>query len=290
MKVCFVSIVGRPNVGKSTLLNNIIQFETAITSNVAQTTRNQILGVYNDEEAQIIFTDTPGIHKPQNKLGESLNKQAFSSLDDIDLVLFLTPINDEISRGDNYIIEKLSHVKNKVAIITKIDEHYEPETFIAKEKILKELGFEEIWSWSNKNSYDSKLIVEKIKKYSYESEPFYDPDVITDRPMRFFAMEAIRKFINEYLFEELPHSVAVEIDLFEELEDAPWNIHATIYVKKDSQKGIVIGKGASMLKRIGQSARHYLQDVFDVKVNLRLNVKVNKNWVNDDKLLKKWGY
>lgn len=290
MKVCFVSIVGRPNVGKSTLLNNIIQFETAITSNVAQTTRNQILGVYNDEETQIIFTDTPGIHKPQNKLGESLNKQAFSSLDDIDLVLFLTPINDEISRGDNYIIEKLSHVKNKVAIITKIDEHYEPETFITKEKILKELGFEDIWSWSNKNSYDSKLIVEKIKKYSYESEPFYDPDVITDRPMRFFAMEAIRKFINEYLFEELPHSVAVEIDLFEELEDAPWNIHATIYVKKDSQKGIVIGKGASMLKRIGQSARHYLQDVFDVKVNLRLNVKVNKNWVNDDKLLKKWGY
>lgn len=275
MKVCFVSIVGRPNVGKSTLLNNLIEFETAITSAVAQTTRDQILGVYNDQTHQIIFTDTPGIHKPQNKLGEALNKQAISSLKDVDLVLFLSPINEKISVGDMYIIDLLKHAKNKIALITKTDIFYEPKTYIQKEEKLRELGFNQVLSY-NYNDKNKEYLIDKIKEFSYESNLFYDQETITDRPMRFFASEAIRKYINEYLFEELPHSVAVEIILFEEFEDK-YNIEAVIYVKKDSQKGIVIGKNASMIKKISTSARLYLQNIFNHKINLRVNVKVNKN-------------
>lgn len=288
MKVCFVSIVGRPNVGKSTLLNNLIEFETAITSTVAQTTRDQILGVYNDQTHQIIFTDTPGIHKPQNKLGEALNKQAISSLKDVDLVLFLSPINEKISVGDMYIIDLLKHAKNKIALITKTDIFYEPKTYIQKEEKLRELGFNQVLSF-NYNDKNKEYLIDKIKEFSYESNLFYDQETITDRPMRFFASEAIRKYINEYLFEELPHSVAVEIILFEEFEDK-YNIEAVIYVKKDSQKGIVIGKNASMIKKISTSARLYLQNIFNHKINLRVNVKVNKNWVNDEKQLRKLGY
>ncbi|UUD36839.1 GTP-binding protein [Mycoplasmopsis californica] len=292
MKVCFVSIIGRPNVGKSTLLNNIIGFEAAITTPVAQTTRNQIQGIYNEDDYQIVFCDTPGIHKPLNKLGESLNKQAFSSLEDIDVVLFLTPINESISRGDEFIIDKIKKVKNKVAIISKTDIDTTPEEYTKKVKQLQELGFEEIWPYNSKNQDNSTKIIENLKKYTYESAPFYDTDQITNQPTRFIVAEAIRKFINENLYNELPHSVCVEITNFIEYEDksSPWEIEAVIYCKRESQKGIIIGKNATMLKKIGYSARMYLQDLLNQKIKLFLNVKVNKNWPNNEAQLKKWGY
>lgn len=289
MKICFVTIIGRPNVGKSTLLNKLINFETAITSSVAQTTRDQILGVYTNENLQIIFTDTPGIHKPQNKLGEKLNKNAIESLEDVDLVLFLTPINESIGKGDLFILDLIKNKKNKVAIITKTDLSVESEKFHQKEQELQGFGFREIWMFNDKLTSYSNIIIEKIEKYAYEGTPFYDEDTITDRPLRFFASEIIRKHANENLKEELPHSICVQIDNFKEGEDF-WDIYSTIYVKKESQKGIVIGKSGSMIKIIGTNARKHMENQFGVKVNLNLKVKVNKNWVDNEKQLKQWGY
>ncbi|MDJ1649160.1 GTPase Era [Mycoplasma phocimorsus] len=289
MKICFATIIGRPNVGKSTLLNKLLNFETAITSPVAQTTRDQILGVYTNGNLQIVFTDTPGIHKPQNKLGEKLNKNAIESLEDIDLVMFLTPINEPIGKGDLYILDLIKNIKNKVAIITKTDLNVSIDKFQEKERELKELGFNEIWMFNDKMQGYSNLIIEKIEKYAYEGAFFYDEDTITDKPLRFFASEIIRKYANENLRDELPHSISVQIDEFNEGEEF-WDIFSTIYVKKESQKGIIIGKAGSMIKKIGTEARKHLENQFGVKVNLNLKVKVNKNWVDNEKQLKQWGY
>ncbi|WP_027334465.1 GTPase Era [Mycoplasma elephantis] len=292
MKVCFATIIGRPNVGKSTLLNNIIGFEASIATNVAQTTRKQIHGIYTDNDYQIIFCDTPGIHKPINKLGELLNKQALNSLEDIDLVLFLSPLNEKISQGDLFILDKIKNFKNKVAIISKTDIlSKNKNTYIKKVEQLTNLGFKEIWPYNDKNKENSTKIIDNIKKYAYDSEPFYDKDQITNEPVRFIVSEAIRKYINENLRDELPHSVWVEITSFNEFQgtDNPWEIEATIYVGRESQKAIVIGQNGKLIKKIGMSARLYLQNLLDQKIKLFLNVKVNKNWNNNEKQMKKWG-
>lgn len=289
MKVCIISILGRPNVGKSSLLNKIIKYDLAIVSNVPQTTRDQIMGVYTENDYQFVFVDTPGIHKPLNLLGESLNKEAFSSINDIDCILFLTPVNEEIKSGDKLILERIANSKNKIAVISKIDLAKSPDDISKKIKSLEEFNFQKIISVSNKNDKSIDSLIEILKEYSYEAPPFYDEDYITDKSMRFMAKEYIRESAINLLTDELPHSIAVEVQDFIEEEDRI-TINAVIYVKKDSQKGILIGKGASMIKKISTNARMKMGHQFNSKVTLNLKVKVSNKWINDKSALKKFGY
>ncbi|MBU4690350.1 GTPase Era [Mycoplasma sp. ES3157-GEN-MYC] len=289
MKVSIVSIIGRPNVGKSSLLNQILNYELAIVSNIPQTTRDQINGVYNEPGYQIVFVDTPGIHKPLNKLGESLNKNAYDSLKDIDCILFLSPVNENIGSGDRVILEKIQNQKNKIAVISKMDLAKSPDILLAKVEELRSYGFEKIYSISTDNISSIKSLIEELKSCCYDGEPYYDEDYITDKSMRFMAKEIIRVSAMKLLREELPHSIAVEVNEFIENEDQI-NIEALIFVKKPSQKGMVIGKDGQMIKNIGINARKHMSMLFDTKVDLRLKVKIADKWINDPKFLKKMGY
>lgn len=289
MKVCFVSILGRPNVGKSSLLNNILNYNVAIVSNVAQTTRDQIVGVYNEEGYQIIFTDTPGIHKPESELGEILNKNAYSSTKDTDLILFLSPVNEMISTGDQMIIEKIKNFKNKIGLITKLDLVKDPKILLDKQEELKKYGFEKVLGVSTKNSKSIDDLITYIKTYAYESNPYYDEDSLTDKSMRFLAKEIIRQAAINELFEELPHSIAIEIERFSE-DDELIEIESTIFVKKASQKGMVIGANGSKIKKIGMEARKLMNVQFGKKINLFTKVKIAPKWIDDKKTLKKFGY
>ncbi|WP_406618018.1 GTPase Era [Mycoplasmopsis lipophila] len=289
MKVCFVSILGRPNVGKSSLLNNILNYNVAIVSNVAQTTRDQIVGVYNEEGYQIIFTDTPGIHKPESELGQILNKNAYSSTKDTDLILFLSPVNEMISTGDQMIIEKIKNFKNKIGLITKLDLVKDPKILLDKQEELKKYGFEKVLGVSTKNSKSIDDLITYIKTYAYESNPYYDEDSLTDKSMRFLAKEIIRQAAINELFEELPHSIAIEIERFSEDDDLI-EIESTIFVKKASQKGMVIGANGSKIKKIGMEARKLMNVQFGKKINLFTKVKIAPKWIDDKKTLKKFGY
>ncbi|MGV2392517.1 UNVERIFIED_CONTAM: GTPase Era [Campylobacter lari] len=273
MKVCIASIIGRPNVGKSSLLNKIIAYDLAIVSNTPQTTRDQITGVYTDDEYQLVFVDTPGIHKPLNLLGESLNNEAYNSTKDIDCLLFLTPINEKILTGDKAILERIKNIEHKLAVISKIDLAKSPEQLNKKIQELSEYNFQKILSVSQNNLRSIDDLIKEIKKYAYEGEPFYDKDYITDKSMRFIAKEIIRESAINLLHDELPHSIAVEVNDFFEHEDLI-EINATIYVKKHSQKGILIGKSANMIKEIGSRSRRKMQMQFGTKVILKTNVKV----------------
>lgn len=288
-KVCFVSIVGRPNVGKSSLLNEILGYNVSIVTNVAQTTRDQIIGIYNDEEYQIVFIDTPGIHKSENELGNLLNKNAYSSLEDVDLILFLTPANEKIGAVDLSILEKIRNQKKKIAIVSKIDTVKKPEVIVEKQKELEKYNFSAIFSTSINKPNSIEDILNEIKKHTYLSEPYYDVDLITDKSMRFIAKEILRKSLIDELYEELPHSVAVEINEFIE-EESKIQIEATIYVKKASQKGIVIGAKGSKIKKIGIKARKEMSMQFGIPVSLFTKVKIAEKWVDDKKTLKKFGY
>ncbi|MGX9340818.1 MULTISPECIES: GTPase Era [unclassified Mycoplasma] len=293
MKVCTISIVGRPNVGKSTLLNAIIGYDLAIVTNVAQTTRNQIKGIYTDENYQLIFTDTPGIHKATHLFNEKLNKASYDSLEDVDLVLFLQPGNEEIGKGDKFIIEKIKNIKNKVAVITKLD-LIDNDIASQKAEQLKQLGFEIVVGVGQNIDPSYKHLLDLIKHEFadrlQDQEPFYDPEEFTDISMRFIAKEVIRETALKYLKQELPHSIAVVIDSFEEKEDKPYVIHATIFVKKDSQKGIVLGKGGQMIKNISMQSRKKLAVLFDHAIYLETRVKVSEDWVDKEDKITQMGY
>ncbi|WP_338822572.1 GTPase Era [Mycoplasmopsis felifaucium] len=289
MKVCVASIIGRPNVGKSSLVNRIVNYDVAIVSNTPQTTRDQITGVYTDDNYQLIFVDTPGIHKPENLLGEALNKEAFDSINGIDCLLFLTPINEKILQGDKMILERIAKIPNKIAVISKIDLAKNPSEIAEKIKVLTEFGFEKIVSISVNNPRSIQDLKNEIEKFAIESDPLYDEDYITDKTMRFIAKEIIREAAINLLYDELPHSIAVEVQDFIE-SDEHIEINAIIYVKKDSQKGMLIGKNASMIKQIGINARKKMQRQFDSSISLNLKVKVASKWVNDKKILKKFGF
>lgn len=292
----FVSIIGRTNVGKSTLLNNLIKENVVITANKPQTTRNAIRAIANRENSQIIFIDTPGIHKPKSKLSETMVDTAFSSLKDVDVILFMIEATSkEIGKGDTYILEKLKTINKKVIlIINKID-------LIEKEKILKLIEmYKEVYDFSAvipleaTNSKYSEIVLDEIEKLLKPGPRFYEEDEYTDQTLRQMAEEKIREKALRLLDDEVPHGIYVEVTKFKDRKTTKrediYDIDATIYCKRESHKGIIIGKGGQMLKRIGQYARQDLEKNFGTKVNLKLWVKVDNKWDEDTKILKKFKY
>lgn len=291
-KVGFVAIIARPNVGKSTLLNRLIGQKIAITTPVVQTTRKNIKGIYSDNDSQIIFIDTPGIHKPLNKLGEALSEQSKSVLGDVDLILFLVDAKDEAGRGDKWIVENyLKDVKTPVLLVlNKVD-------------LIKDLAKRELNTYSYKSLFEKPLdtvkvsaktgrniddLIEKIKSYLPFGQKLYDEDEVTDQNMREIASEIIREKIIFATKDEIPHSVAVLIENYTEEENID-KISAQIIVSNESQKKILIGKGGSMIKKIGTNARVELEKITEKKVFLELFVKVVKNWQKDDNFIKSLG-
>ena len=292
IKTGFVAIIARPNVGKSTLLNKLVGQKIAITTPVAQTTRKNIKGIYSDNDSQIIFIDTPGIHKPLNKLGEALSEQSKSVLDDVDLILFLVDAQDEAGRGDKWIVENylkdtktpILLVLNKVDLIKDLAKR-ELNTYSYKSLFEKSLDTVKVSAKTGRNVDD---LIEKIKNYLPLGQKLYDEDEVTDQNMREIASEIIREKIIFATKDEIPHSVAVVIENYKEEENID-KISAQIIVSNESQKKILIGKGGSMLKKIGTNARLELEKIVDKKVFLELFVKVVKNWQKDDNFIKSLG-
>lgn len=287
----FVSIVGRPNVGKSTLLNQILKTKLAIMSDVAQTTRNTIQGIYTDDEAQIIFMDTPGIHKPQDGLGNFMNTTALNSIYGVDMVLFIAPANETIGRGDRFIIERLREADGPVfLLLNKCD-------LVSKEEVVKKLtewkelfDFKEIIPISALEDQNVDTLISTIKNYLNEGMMYYPKDQMTDHPERFVMAEFIREKILYFTREEVPHSVAIVVERMSEQEDGSVEVIATIVVDRKSQKGILIGKQGSMIKKIRQNAQREMKRFLQTPVHLELFVKVENNWRNKQKYLKEFGY
>lgn len=291
MKSGFVTLIGRPNVGKSTLMNNLIGQKIAITSDKPQTTRNKIQTVFTDERGQIIFLDTPGIHKAKNKLGEYMVSVAERTLKEVDLILWLVEPSTFIGAGERHIAEQLNKVKTPVMlVINKIDtvKREEVLVFIAAYKDI--CDFAEIIPVSALKSIGVDDVKDTIFKYLPEGPQFYDEDTVTDQPMRQIAAELIREKALRKLDDEIPHGIAVVIDQMKERRDGLMDIDATIVCERDSHKGIVIGKGGAMLKKIGTEARIEIENLMDTKVNLKLWVKVRKEWRDSDLYMKNYGY
>ena len=288
----FVTLIGRPNVGKSTLMNHLIGQKIAITSEKPQTTRNRIQTVYTDERGQIIFLDTPGIHKAKNKLGEYMVNVAENTLKEVDVILWLVEPTTFIGAGERYIAEQLSKIKTPVIlVINKIDTVKSKEeilTFIAAYKDI--LNFAEIIPVSALKEMNIEDVKSSIFKYLPAGPQFYDEDTVTDQPMRQIAAELIREKALRMLDDEIPHGIAVVIDQMKERPNGIIDVDATIVCERDSHKGIIIGKGGSMLKRIGTAARMEIENLMDTKVNLKLWVKVRREWRDSDMYMKNYGY
>lgn len=288
----FVTLIGRPNVGKSTLMNHLIGQKIAITSEKPQTTRNRIQTVYTDERGQIIFLDTPGIHKAKNKLGEYMVNVAENTLKEVDVILWLVEPTIFIGAGERHIAEQLSKIKTPVIlVINKIDTVKSKEeilTFIAAYKDI--LNFAEIIPVSALKEMNIEDVKSSIFKYLPAGPQFYDEDTVTDQPMRQIAAELIREKALRMLDDEIPHGIAVVIDQMKERPNGIIDVDATIVCERDSHKGIIIGKGGSMLKRIGTAARMEIENLMDTKVNLKLWVKVRREWRDSDMYMKNYGY
>ena len=290
MKSGFVSLVGRPNVGKSTLLNSIIGTKVAITSNKPQTTRNVIQGIYNEEDTQIIFVDTPGVHKPNHKLGKYLNKQVYSNIDDVDVILMLVDGSQELGSGDKYIIEKLKE-KNipVILVINKIDKltHDEILLKIAEYKDLYE--FSEIVPLSAlKNNHVDELI-KTIKNYLKDEIKYYEDNQITNKPLTFTIAEIVREKVFELTHEEVPHSLTCIVENIEKDKNS-YHINVAIIVDRDSLKKIIIGNRGSKIKEVGIRARKELEILLNKKIYLELYVKTIKKWRDKEKYLQEFGF
>ena len=293
MKCGFVTIIGRPNVGKSTLLNQILEQKIVITTDKAQTTRKRIKGIYTNEQAQIIFVDTPGIHRPLNKLGEYLMDEAKLAVPDADLILFLVDGSEPAGKGDKWIVENL--LKNSkipvILVMNKVDK-VKNQQKIEENLITYKLMFEEntpIIRISAKTGRNKDTLLSNIIKKLPEGDMLYPEDIVTEESMRSVTEEVIREKILTNTQDEIPHSVAITVDKYQESEDID-KIYATIYCEQKSQKGILIGKNGSLLKKIGTEARLELENIVDKKVFLALEVKVEKDWRKKDKFLKNFGY
>lgn len=292
----FVTLIGRPNVGKSTLMNHLIGQKIAITSDKPQTTRNRIQTVYSDTRGQIIFLDTPGIHKAKNKLGEYMVNIAQRTINEVDLVLWLVEPSSYIGAGEQRIAEQLRKAKTPVfLVINKIDTVKKEEilTFIAAYKDI--CNFAEIIPVSALKGENTSTLLDEIYKYLPEGPQYYDEDTVTDQPERQIVAEIIREKALKLLDDEIPHGIAVTIEKMKERpqsgdHDGMVDIEATIICERDTHKGIIIGKGGSMLKKIGTLARKEIENLLDCRVNLQLWVKVRKDWRDSDFLIRNYGY
>ena len=288
----FVTLIGRPNVGKSTLMNRLIGQKIAITSNKPQTTRNKIQTVYTCEQGQIVFLDTPGIHKAKNKLGDYMVNVAQHTLSEVDVILWLVEPSTFIGAGERHIIEQLKKTKTPVIlVINKTDTVKRAEILTFIDAYRKELDFAEIVPVSALKGDNTQDLIDSIFKYLPYGPMFYDEDTVTDQPQRQIVSELIREQALRCLDEEIPHGIAVSIDQMKwRADDSIVDIDATIVCERDSHKGIIIGKGGSMLKKIGSRARKEIEDLLETQVNLKLWVKVKKDWRDSDFLLKNFGY
>ena len=290
MRSGFVSLIGRPNVGKSTLLNSIVGKKVAITSNKPQTTRNIIQGIYNDDDSQIVFVDTPGIHKPNHKLGTYLNKQAYYSIDDVDIILVLVDVSMKLGGGDKFVIDRIKDVnKPVILILNKIDK-------IKKEDLLgiideyKELyNFKEIIPVSALTKDNVKEVVKVLKQYLPDSVQFYDKNDITNKSMEFLVGEIIREKVFELTEDEVPHSITCYIENVEKNKNR-YFLNGVIVVDRDSLKRIIIGKQGQMIKEIGVRARKDIEELLGKKVYLELYVKTIKKWRDKESTLAEFGF
>ena len=290
MKSGFISLVGRPNVGKSTLLNSLIGKKIAITSNKPQTTRNIIQGIYTDSEVQMIFVDTPGIHKPKNKLGKVLNKQAYFTINDVDVILFLVDITESLGSGDKFILEVLKNAnKPVILVINKID-------LLPKEKILEKISeykdlynFEEIVPVSAIKKDNVDRLREVLKKYLPDNIKFYDDQTYTNVSTNFLISEIVREKILNLTEEEVPHSITCIVEDIKQTKDL-LSINVLIVLDRENLKKIIIGKQGSMLKEIGRRSRIELENMFNTKVYLELYVKVIPKWRDKESFLNELGY
>lgn len=287
----FVSLIGRPNVGKSTLLNRIIGQKITIMSDKAQTTRNKIQGIYTTDHEQIVFIDTPGIHKPKHRLGDFMVESALSTFNEVDVVLFLVNVAEKRGPGDNFILEKLKQVSSPVfLILNQIDRVHPNELLPIIEDYQKEYEFSEIVPVSATEGNNVDHLLEVLSTYLSEGPQFYPEDQVSDHPEYFIVSELIREKVLELTREEVPHSVAVVTDRIVRNDDNKVQVDATVIVERKSQKGIIIGKGGKMLKQIGTRARRDIEVLLGDKIYLDLWVKIQKDWRDKQSHLRDYGY
>lgn len=287
----FVTIVGRPNVGKSTLLNKIMGQKLSIVSNKPQTTRNNIQTILTGEDHQIVFVDTPGIHKPKHKLGEFMVNAAKDSIKEVDLVLFLINPEEEIGRGDSYILEALRNQSAPVfLVLNKVDEATQDRVAKTLEMYAKEYNFKEIIPISAIKGKNVDTLINLMKENMPEGPKYYPEDMITDVQERFVVSEIVREKALRTLRDEIPHGIAVDIIQMKQNDKGMYTIEVDMLCEKDSHKGIIIGKNGQSLKKIGETARYEIEKLLDAKVNLKIWVKVRKEWRDNQLLLKELGY
>lgn len=287
----FVAIIGRPNVGKSTLINEMIGQKIAIMSDKPQTTRNKIHGVYTEDDHQIVFLDTPGIHKPQHKLGQFLNKSATGTLGEVDAALFLIDAAEGLGGGDRFIIEQLKQVNTPVFLVMNKIDKIHPEELLPLIVQYKNLhDFAEVVPISALQGNNVSTLLNVLKTYLPEGPQYYPADQVTDHPEQFVVAELIREKILHLTREEIPHAIAVEIEDMRVQDNGVVYIGAVIYVERDSQKGIVIGKKGALLKEVGKLARQDIELLLGSKTFIELWVKVKKDWRNHDRMLRDLGF
>lgn len=287
----FVTLVGRPNVGKSTLLNNIIGQKVSIISDKIQTTRTLVQGILSDEDSQIIFIDTPGIHKPKHRLGDYMVDVSLQTLADVDIVLFMVNATEGYGKGDQFILDKLNKIDKPIfLIINKVDQIHPDALFPIIEQYKDTCKFEEIIPISALNGNNVDKLLELLKEHLIVGPKYFDENQVTDKTDRFIISELIREKVLTYTEEEVPHSINVLIEDVTRNDQDKLQIQASIIVERDSQKGILIGKKGSMLKRIGQSARRDIEQFLDEKIFLDLWIKVKKDWRNKPSLLTQYGF
>ena len=290
MRSGFVSLIGRPNTGKSTLINALVGYKIAITSNKAQTKRNNIQGIYNDEDAQIVFVDTPGIHKPKDKLGQRLNDDAYFSIDDVDIILFLIDVTMPFGKGDNFVLDRIKEANKPVFLILNKVDKINNEKLIELINKYKDLyDFKEIIPISALKEKNLKELIKTLKEYLPDKVKYFPDSDLTNTTKEFRVSELIREKVLRLTHDEVPHAITCVVEKFDEKKDKAI-INATIIVERDSLKSIIIGKKGSMLKEIGTKARHDIEDMLGKKVYLELFVKTIKNWRDKEKYLKELGF
>lgn len=286
----FISIIGRPNVGKSTLLNNLLGQKIAITSDKAQTTRTRIHGVLTGEEYQIVFIDTPGIHKPKHKLGEAMVKTARGSTIDVDAILFLTDISEPFGRGDKFILDGLQNIKTPIILVAnKIDQTIESEAKARINEFTEYFPFKDVMAISALEGVNTQGLVSLLQEYLEEGPKYYPDDMVTDQPERIIVQELIREKILQLTRDEIPHGIAVEVVQMKNTGKDVLDISANIFVERESHKGIVIGKQGKLLKEIGKRARLDMEQFFNTRIYLEVWVKVKKNWRDLPGAIKEFG-